>query len=239
MNKITPAVRILIILNTALFLINSVTLYDLNDLLGLYLPANDNYAIWQYITSMFMHHGVVHILFNMVGLYFFGCSLERTLGSQRFVFLYFITGIGAGIIYTLVHNYEYSSSIAAVNAVGMFENEINELLETRRYIPIDGLTEAMVGNLYQNYHIQMTGASGALYGIIVAFAMCFPNAKMSFIFIPFPIAAKYFVPGLLCVDLTLQLTGLSPFGGFQIAHSAHLGGALTGFLMMLFWRFSR
>jgi len=117
----------------------------------------------------------------------------------------------------------------------MFDQEIKDLLETRRYIPYDGLTQEMVGELYQNYHSKTVGASGALYGVIVAFAMRFPNAKMSFIFIPFPVAAKYFVPVLLSVDLFSGVTGFSLFGG-GIAHFAHLGGALVGFLLMLYWR---
>lgn len=235
MSSITPAVRILIILNAALFLINSVTLYDLNELLGLYLPENENFAVWQYLTSMFMHGSVMHILFNMMGLWMFGSALEKIWGAQKFLILYFVAGIGAGVISGLVNSYEYSASVAAVNAVGMFDQEIKDLLETRRYIPYDGLTQEMVGELYQNYHSKTVGASGALYGVIVAFAMRFPNAKMSFIFIPFPVAAKYFVPVLLSVDLFSGVTGFSLFGG-GIAHFAHLGGALVGFLLMLYWR---
>lgn len=235
MTKITPAVRILIIINAALFLLNSVTLYDLNAVLGLYIPENENFAIWQYLTSMFMHGGVVHILFNMMGLWMFGSALETMWGSKKFLTLYFIAGIGAGIISSLVNNYEHSVNVAAVNAVGMFEMDIKNLLENGQYIPYDGLTEQMVSSLYHNYHSTTIGASGALYGVIVAFAMRLPHAKMSFIFIPFPIAAKYFVPALLSLDLISVFTGFSIFGG-GIAHFAHLGGALVGFLLMLYWR---
>jgi len=107
MSTITPAVRILIILNAALFLINSVTLYDLNELLGLYLPENKNFAVWQYLTSMFMHGSVMHILFNMMGLWMFGSALEKIWGAKKFLILYFVAGIGAGVISGLVNSYEY------------------------------------------------------------------------------------------------------------------------------------
>ena len=235
MYKITPVVRILLIINVALFLLDNVMLYDLNSLFGLYLPENENFAVWQYLTSMFMHGGVMHILFNMMGLWMFGSALERIWGSQKFLILYFVAGIGAGVISSLVNSYEYTASIAAVNAAGMTSLDIKELLDTRMYRPTSELTAEMVGEVYQNYHMKTVGASGALYGVIVAFAMRFPNMKMFLMFVPFPIAAKYFVPALLCLDLFSGVTGYSLLGG-GIAHFAHLGGALVGFLLMLYWR---
>ncbi len=235
MTQITPAVRILIIINAALFLLNSMTLYDFNKVLGLYIPDNSNFVVWQYVTSMFMHGGVVHILFNMMGLWMFGSALEKIWGMKKFLTLYFVAGIGAGVISGFVNSYEHSNYVAAVDAVGMYGNEVTEFLASGRYIPYDGLTEDMISRLYHNFNSTTIGASGALYGVIVAFAMRFPNAKMAFIFIPFPVAAKYFAPALLCLDLVSVFTGFSIFGG-GIAHYAHLGGALTGFLLMLYWR---
>ena len=145
-----------------------MTLYEMNDLFGLYLPENENYAIWQYLTSMFMHGGVVHILFNMMALWMFGSALEQTWGSKKFLILYFAAGIGAGVISSLVNSYEYASSVAAVNALGMFDADIQELLESRRYMPLAGLTEDMVGEIYQNYYSKTVGASGAIYGVIAS-----------------------------------------------------------------------
>ncbi|RVU86337.1 rhomboid family intramembrane serine protease [Leucothrix sargassi] len=232
---ITPAVKVLIIINVVIFLVNGATLYDLNDLLGLYIPENENFAIWQLVTSMFMHGGVMHIIFNMMGLWMFGSALERIWGSKKFLFLYFAAGIGAGVISNLVSSYEYAGLVSALNALGMHSSDIKYVLETRYYTPLNGITPEMIGELYQSYHTVTVGASGALYGVIVACAMRFPNAKMMLMFIPFPIAAKYFVPVLLSIDLFSGITGYSLFGG-GIAHFAHLGGALIGFLLMLYWR---
>lgn len=87
-NKITPAVRILLVVNVALFLLDRLIPYKMTEILGLYLPVNEKFAVWQYLTGMFMHHGVMHLIINMAGLFFFGCMVERTLGSKRFVTLY-------------------------------------------------------------------------------------------------------------------------------------------------------
>lgn len=235
MKKITPAVKILIIINVVIFIVNSMTLYDLNDLFGLYLPQNPNYAVWQYLTSMFMHGGVTHILFNMLGLWMFGTALEGIWGSQKFLILYFVAGIGAGVISTWVNSYEYAAGIATLAAAGMNSLDIQTMLDTARFTPSSTLTVELVSEIYQNYHVKMVGASGAIYGVIVAFAMRYPNAKMFLMFVPFPIAAKYFVPVLLGIDLFSGVTGYSLLGG-GVAHFAHLGGALVGFLLMLYWR---
>ena len=230
MNKTTPAVRILIITNVALFLLSRVTPYDMTELLGLYLPVNEKYAVWQYLTGMFMHHGVMHLILNMAGLFFFGCHVERAFGSKRFLMLYFLAGIGSGLTYTLVESYEYSRGVAIVSAIEALESNFQALSGNEVY-------QRTIYKLSRMHRTEVVGASGALYGVIVALAMRFPNAKMSFTFIPFPIVAKYFVLGLISVDLVLRLTGYSPFGRFMIAHSAHLGGAFTGLLVVLYWRY--
>jgi len=230
MDRITPAVRILIIINVALFLLGRVMPYKMTEIFGLYLPVNEKYAVWQYLTGMFMHHGLMHLLINMVGLFFFGCIVERALGSKRFVILYCLAGIGSGLVYTLVQSYEYSAGVALVSAIEALESNSQALSGNEIY-------QKTVYMLSRMYRTEVVGASGALYGVIVAIAMRFPNAKVSFKFIPFPIVAKYFVLGLISIDLVLQLVGLSSFGRFMVAHSAHLGGAFTGFLVMLYWRY--
>ena len=230
MNRMTPAVRILIVINVALFFLSRLIPYKMTEILGLYLPVNEKYAVWQYLTGMFMHHGVIHLVINMAGLFFFGCIVERALGTKRFVILYFLAGIGAGLTYTLVQSYEYSAGVAFVSAFEALESSSQTLSGNEIY-------QKTVYMLSRMYRTEVVGASGALYGVIVAIAMRFPNAKMSFKFIPFPIVAKYFVLGLISIDLVLQLIGLSSFGRFMVAHSAHLGGAFTGFLVMLYWRY--
>ncbi|PWQ93663.1 rhomboid family intramembrane serine protease [Leucothrix arctica] len=230
MNNMTPAVRILIVINIALFLFSRVMPYDMTELLGLYLPANEKYAVWQYLTGMFMHHGVMHLTLNMAGLFFFGCAVERAFGSKRFVILYILAGIGSGVIYTLVEGYEYSKGLAIVSAIEALESNVQALSGNYTY-------QTMTRQLSRMYRTEVVGASGALYGVIVALGMRYPNAKVSFRLLPFPIVAKYFVLGLVSIDLILQLTGFSPFGRFMVAHSAHLGGALIGMLIVLYWRY--
>ncbi|PID45171.1 MAG: rhomboid family intramembrane serine protease [Proteobacteria bacterium] len=235
MPKTTPIVLTLIIINCALFLLNGMTTFEMNDLLGLHHPDNKDYGIWQYLTSMFMHGGVAHLLFNMLGLWMFGTALESIWGSRKFLFFYFATGLGAGVIYTLVNNFQFDAAANALMAVGMPDYEIQTLLEMGQYRLYNGVTEAMVTEAYQTFNTVMIGASGALYGVLVAFAIRYPNAKLALLFLPFPVAAKYFVPILLSIDLLSGVTGFSLFGG-GIAHFAHLGGALIGFLLMLYWR---
>ena len=236
MNQITPAVLVLIVINAALFGINGITTFDLNQWFALYYLDNPQYGVWQYVTSMFMHGGVAHLLFNMFGLYMFGSALERVWGSQKFLFFYFAAGIGAGIIYIAVNYFQFSSGYESLLALGLADYQIQEILDTGSYSnQYPGLKESMLIEFYSTYHSPMVGASGAIYGVLVAYAIRYPNAKLFLLFIPFPIAAKYFVPVLLLIDLFSGVTGVSLFGG-GIAHFAHLGGALVGFLLVFYWR---
>jgi len=153
-----------------------------------------NFEPWQFLSAIFMHGGVSHILFNMIGLWMFGSVLERVWGKQRFLIFYLLCGIGAGIIQQLVRTFLLND------------------------------TSPFVG----------VGASGAVYGLLVAFALLFPNFKLVLIFLPVPIAAKYFVPILLLIDIVGGFTGHSIFAQ-NIGHFAHIGGALMGFVLLQFW----
>ena len=236
MNQVTPIVLILIIINVVLFGINSITTFEMNQWFALYYPDNPQYGLWQYVTSMFMHGGVPHLLFNMFGLYMFGCALERAWGAQKFLFFYFAAGIGAGVIYTLVNYFQFTADFDSLLKLGLANFEVREILETGMYNnQYPGLNESMLVEFYRTYHTPMVGASGAIYGVLVAFAIRYPNTKLFLLFIPFPIAAKFFVPVLLLLDLFSGVTGFSLFGG-GIAHFAHLGGALVGFLLVIYWR---
>ena len=239
MQQVTPLILVLIVINVALFLINSLTTFELNQWLALYYPDNPQYGIWQYVTSMFMHGSLPHLLFNMFGLYMFGSALEKVWGQQKFLFFYFAAGIGAGIIYTLVNYFQFSAGFDSLIALGLANFEIKEILLTGSYSnQYPGLEKEMLEEFYRTYHAPMVGASGAIYGVLVAYAIRYPNAKLFLLFIPFPIAAKFFVPALLLLDLFSGVTGVSLFGG-GIAHFAHLGGALVGFLLVFYWRNDR
>ncbi len=237
MGKITDAVKHLIILNVVFFAANEFLGVDLNNWLALYFPKNDHFGIWQIVTHMFMHGGFMHILFNMYALWAFGSPLEQMWGRNKFLFFYFSAGIGAGLIYTAVNYFQYNNIHEDLINIGLTNDAIQNILVSGQYDSsiLDHITEKRLGEIYQIYHTPAVGASGAIYGVLVAFGMSFPNAKLALIFFPVPIAAKYFIPVLIALDLFSGVTGFSLFGG-GIAHFAHVGGALIGFLMMQYWK---
>lgn len=204
------------------------------NLFALFFPKNEKFAWWQLVTNMFMHGGFAHILFNMYALWAFGSPLELMWGKSRFLLFYFLSGIGASIIYTLVNYYQFNNLYNEVVAMGVSASDID------RFLQLGNLNSSVVAepyrtNLLHLYWIPAVGASGAIYGVLVAFGIMFPNAKLALIFLPVPIAAKYFIPILIALDLFSGITGFSIFGG-GIAHFAHIGGAIIGFLLMWYWR---
>ncbi|MCF6189342.1 MAG: rhomboid family intramembrane serine protease [Cocleimonas sp.] len=206
---------------------------ELTETFALYFPQNKNFGAWQFVTYMFMHGSLTHLLFNMFALWMFGTQLESIWGAKRFVFFYFVCGIGAALIYTAINTYEFNNIYSLLSDTGMRDFDIQSMIDRQVY-PTDILSEEQAIQLISTYNIPMVGASGAIYGILVAFAFNFPNHKLLLIFLPYPIAAKFFVPALIALDLFSGITGFSLFGG-GVAHFAHVGGAVIGFLMMLYW----
>lgn len=204
---------------------------------ALYFPKNQHFEFWQFVTNMFMHGGFAHILFNMYALWAFGTPLLQMWGGNKFLVFYFLSGIGAGLIYTLVNYYQFTSMYNEMIAVGISASDIQRILETGNYNAgnIEAFSEARLVDFYRLFNAPAVGASGAIYGILVAFGISYPNAKLALIFLPIPIAAKYFIPVLIALDLFSGITGVSIFGG-GIAHFAHIGGAIIGFLLMWYWR---
>lgn len=238
MGKITETVKHLIILNAILFAATIlVPTIDLGNWLALYFPKNEHFGVWQFVSHMFMHGSFMHILFNMYALWAFGSPLEQMWGKNKFLFFYFSAGIGAGLIYTAVNYFQFNNIFNELVDAGISNTEIQTLLETGRYNTdiLNQISEKRLTDLYQIYNTPAVGASGAIYGVLVAFGMSFPNAKLALIFFPVPIAAKYFIPVLIAIDLFSGVTGFSLFGG-GIAHFAHVGGALIGFIMMQYWK---
>ncbi len=237
MGRITDAVKHLIIINVIFFAAGPLLGTNLSEWLALYFPKNDHFRFWQFVSHMFMHGSFMHILFNMYALWAFGTPLEQMWGRNKFLFFYFSAGIGAGIIYTLVNYYQFNGVYQDLLQIGLSEGEIQQMLSTGQYNSniLTQITEKQISNFYQIYHTPAVGASGAIYGVLVAFGMSFPNAKLALIFFPVPIAAKYFIPVLIALDLFSGVTGFSLFGG-GIAHFAHVGGALIGFAMMQYWK---
>ncbi|WP_173427058.1 rhomboid family intramembrane serine protease [Kordia jejudonensis] len=243
MMRITETVKHLIIINV-IFWIATLALaernIDLVSLFALYFPENPTFKFWQPVSSMFMHSvsSPMHILFNMIGLWMFGSALEMRWGKVKFLCFYMITGVGAALVHTLVNYYGLYSNMNILVEAGFSQTEILDLLKEGMYNPNwkNVLTDAQFNTMVESFLVPALGASGALYGVLVAFGMLYPNMELMMLFIPIPIKAKYFIPGLLVYDFISGIAGSTGlFGGGNIAHFAHLGGALFGFLLMWYW----
>ncbi len=243
MMRITETVKHLIIINVIFWVATLVLAergIDLISLFALHFPENNSFQLWQPITSMFMHSvaSPMHILFNMIGLWMFGSALEMRWGKIKFLSFYMITGVGAGLIHTLVNYYGVYSNINILVEAGFNQVEILNTLKEGMYSPAwqNVLSDSQFTMMSSSFLSPALGASGALYGVLVAFGMLYPNMELMLMFIPIPIKAKYFIPGLLAYDLISGISGgAGLFGGGNIAHFAHLGGALFGFLLMWYW----
>ena len=243
MLRITDTVKHLIIINFILWL-GTLLLksqgIDLNEILALYYPENENFKFWQVVTHMFMHDssGPMHIIFNMLALWMFGTPLEQMWGRNKFLFFYFSTGLGAFLLHTLANFYQFNSGLEALTQAGVNQDTIMRLLNDGQYdsnwIHLIGEKKAL--GMAGAYGIPAVGASGAIFGILVAFGMLFPNAELMLIFLPIPVKAKYFIPIIIALELFSGLTGVSIFSPSNTAYFAHIGGALTGFLIMWFWK---
>jgi membrane associated rhomboid family serine protease len=193
----TGVVKNLVLLNIAMFVGTFVILGDSGRMMfAAYMPGSEQFQPWQMITHMFMHGNIMHLAFNMIGIYFFGSMVEMIWNPQRFLLYYFLCGIGAWALHLGVQWWEYTQ------------------------LGLDPLESP-----------PMLGASGAVFGIMVAFAYHFPNQEIRLMFPPIAMRAKYFVPIMAVLELIYGTQRISN----GIAHFAHLGGALVGFLIVLYW----
>jgi membrane associated rhomboid family serine protease len=240
MGRITEAVKHLILLNILLFIAPKLVGFDLQNMFALHFPLNPQFGFWQIITHMFMHsqQTFMHILFNMYALWAFGTPLEQMWGRNKFLFFYFSAGLGAAAIYTLANYYQYHSIYEDLTNIGVSTSDIQKLITKGQYDSriLEYISEGELSKIYNAYNSSAVGASGAIYGILVAFGFAFPNAKLALIFFPVPIAAKYFIPLIILGDLFFGLTGYSIGSGPNVAHWAHVGGALIGFLIVWYWK---
>ena len=266
-SNLPDAVRTLLLINIALFVFTILVRrlgLDLNDWLGLHLVGSSKWMPWQYVTSMFMHGGLSHIFFNMFALYMFGRVLEQVWGSKRFIIYYMICGIGAGLFHNLVSWFEFNQVLAPCQAFmadqtpqnlleitkhldeGRFKMDvICDFIDTWRESGADAVYLAQASSMVQNIQevymriveeSTVIGASGAVFGILLAFGMLFPNTELYIMFVPIPVKAKYFVIGYALLELYLG-TGRIP--GDDVAHFAHLGGMLFGYIILKFWQKNR
>ncbi|MEL7220165.1 MAG: rhomboid family intramembrane serine protease [Bacteroidota bacterium] len=255
MLRITDVAKNLLIINVMFFLAGFIFgEQQMLDLLALHYPESSLFKPIQLVTHFFMHGGLMHLFFNMFALVMFGSALETRWGPKRFLLFYFICAFGSAALhmgyswYEMNQLQEYMTAYKANPSVDVFRSfiefggldEIPEIVDLMNKMG-RSLTPQLIGegnglmNEFYNLKINVpvVGASGAIYGLLLGFGMLFPNVELMLIFLPIPIKAKYFIPVLMLVELYL---GFNQFSWDNIAHFAHLGGALTGFLLILYWR---
>jgi membrane associated rhomboid family serine protease len=228
-----PVVKNIIMINVLMILAyyaaSSVGGIDLNSLLGLYFPASEQFRPFQIVTHMFMHGGLAHIFFNMYALFIFGPILEHVWGPKRFLIFYMVCGLGAALTHETVIFFQYSHLVQSISP------------ENLQLVIREGTAYLHQGKVFSNPDMQSlqlllntptVGASGAIFGVLLAFGVLFPNTQLLLLIPPMPIKAKYLVLGYGALELILAVT--QP--GSDIAHAAHLGGMLFGYILIRYWR---
>ncbi len=234
-NNIPPITRNIIIINIIVFILTYVLQTDLMyQYLAAFYPFSPFFHSWQIITHMFMHGSFMHILFNLMTLYSFGPVLEQVLGDKKYVILYFVSGLGAFFLFNLWNFVEVEQIKSSLQSLGFdlagymdgesvsFKGNSAAILEQQN----------LVNQLQSIISVPMVGASGAIFGVIAAFATLYPDAKIMLMFIPVPVKVKYLMPVVIAVSVYLGISG--NVGG--IAHLAHVGGALVGFILAKIWK---
>jgi membrane associated rhomboid family serine protease len=256
----TPVVKNLLIINIGIAVAQYLVGLDLGNIFGLYFIFSDEFMPFQFFTYMFLHStfSPMHLIGNMLGLYFFGPLLEDFLGQKKFIFLYIVTGVGAGIIYTGVNFVEVNAVKQDVETYINNPNpeDFNRLIlehgdgvysQVRDFIDRYA-RDGDVGNnerqsvayarqlygLYGNYN--MVGASGAIFGVLAAFALFFPNTEVMLLFFPVPIKAKYLVGAFILFEIYSEMQRAPDD---TVAHWAHLGGAIIAWLLVTRWKKDR
>lgn len=233
-----PTVTLNLIIINILFLFADTVFsqigINLSGYLGLHYITSEQFMPHQIITYMFMHGSFTHLFFNMFAIFMFGRILETVLGAKKFLKYYILCGIGAAIIQMLVYFIRIKALESSISPdllsemyKAIHEQGVGILLSGQNY------KDAALGALNGLINTPTVGASGAVFGILVAFGMLFPNVELMMIPIPIPIKAKWFIIGYVVLELIL---GISDNPNDNVAHFAHLGGLLTGFLIMLYWR---
>ena len=229
--NIPPVVKNLIIINVLMLLatyVLSMRGVDLDSVLGLHFFLSPQFQPYQLVTHIFMHAGFMHLFFNMFALWMFGRVLESVWGPKRFFIYYFVTGLGAAALHLFVSYIEYQSLLSK-----MSPEQIQWVMDEGRSLFQKGqnFSDPLMGQLNLLMNIPTVGASGAVYGVLLGFGMLFPNTQLFLLFPPIPIKAKYFVIGYGLIELYLGFAN----PGSNVAHFAHLGGMLFGFLMIRYW----
>ncbi len=227
LSSIPAVTKNLLIINILMWAVTSLLggNFNFDRYLGLHYWEAPDFNVVQFITYMFMHANFTHLFFNMFSLFMFGVILERALGQKRYLFYYISCGIGAALVQEVVWTFTCLDALRLENQEGFIVLQGQEALSY--------LLQHDVGELNRFYNLFVTvGASGAVFGLLLAFAMLFPNMPMYLFFIPIPIKAKWMVLGYGALELAFGVTGAQS----AVAHFAHLGGMLFGFFMIWYWK---
>lgn len=232
--KLLPdVIKNLLIINGLFFLatyvLGSRFNIDLISILGVYLPSSPNFEPYQIITHMFMHGSFSHILFNMFALWMFGYTLENVWGSKRFLIYYMVTGLGAALIHLGFSYFEAMNLKTELMAAGYSSLELEEYVYA--YLNGGGVPYELKSYVTK-FAIPTVGASGAVFGVLLAFGMMFPNTRI-YLYFAIPIKAKYFVAIYGALEL---YNGIQNDPTSNIAHFAHLGGMLFGYFLIKYWK---
>ena len=260
-------VKNILIINVIMFLATQVLVsrgIDLNDMLGLHYFLSEKFRLWQFITYMFMHGNFPHLFFNMFAVFMFGGAMENMWGPKKFLTFYIITGLGAAVAHYAIVYFQLNASLANINEyiaspsvdklqglitsntfTGFSSREFNESLQsfiqtfndTYSKNPSEALQmsiDFMKESKMAVYNAPVVvGASGAIFGLLLAYGMTFPNNYL-YVYLVLPIKAKYFV---IIYGLIELFSGVANYSGDNVAHFAHLGGLVTGFIIIQYWKY--
>ena len=236
-NLLPEVIKNLLIINglffVATWVVGNVFHINLTQFLGLYLPGSDNFQPYQLITHMFMHGGIAHIFFNMFALWMFGYSLENVWGPKRFLIYYMVTGLGAALLHLGVNYWEMTSIQNELIQQGASMQDLISLRSSGEISSsFNTVNQQLLEQYYYKFNTPTVGASGAVFGVLLAFGMMFPNQYI-YVYFALPIKAKYFVAIYGALEL---YNGIANDPDSNIAHFAHLGGMLFGYLLITYWR---
>lgn len=225
--NLTTAVKNIIIINVLIYLACFVV-PGLSDSLTGYYFASPNFRPWQIVTHMFMHSmsDFTHIFFNMYALYLFGTALENYWGTKRFVIYYMTCGVGAFFLHMGVSYFEIQKIMQSLTDKDIYQVMITGLQDGKEY-------KVKMVELYSAINSGVVGASGAVFGVLLGFGMLFPNTELMLLFPPIPLKAKYFVMIYGAIEFFLAMRQTA---GDNVAHYAHLGGMLFGYLLLKYWQ---
>lgn len=242
MNQLTETVKHLLIVNVLFYVATLIFGDQMYEWFSMWFPKNENFQLWQIVSHMFMHGGHMHLILNMFGLWMFGGPVEQYLGRNKFLFLYFSAGLGAVLFQVGFHYFNILPIETELLKTGFTSDQIIQMMSTNS--TLEGITDTQFSLLQQafpiyreHFFIPMVGASGCIFGVLAAFGVMNPNAELMLIFLPIPVKAKYFIPGIIIImNVIPAITGRALVGPDNIAYMAHIGGAIVGFIIMWYWK---